>query len=407
MNRTITVSQLRRFVLTKQGLSGPYRFAGKAGALAYIRQAGCIQFDPIDICGRNAELTLQSRVRGVKKQDLYDLLYKDHVLVDHTDKELSIFPVEDWPHLARWRGTAARNVREFPDILPLMEQAMDYITAHGPVSAAQLPIPGTVRWNSAIHWSGSWSGKANAARSALEQLYSQGDLIIHHKEGTRKFYDLASRYIPDHILHAPDPCPALIDHIKWAILRRMGAMGVLWDRRSDALLGVWGMEASLRRRAFRELAEAGQIVALQADGLTQPFYMLAADLPLLEAALAGPAPKKRCEFIAPLDPLMWDRQMVEAIFGFRYRWEIYVPGDKRQFGYYVLPTTYGDRFVGRVEAVRNRESGTLEIRHVWLEPGVQQTKTLTAALTATAKRLAKFNDCPNLSFLAGVITIRT
>ena len=407
MSRTVSVQQLRRFILAKQGLSGSYRFAGKSGALAYIRQAGCIQFDPIDICGRNAELTLQSRVRGVKKQDLYDLLYRDHALVDYTDKELSIFPVEDWPCLARWRGTASRNVREFPDILPLMEQAVDYITAHGPVSAAQLPIPGTVRWNSAIHWSGNWSGKANAARSALEQLYSQGTLIIHHKEGTRKFYDLASRYIPDHILTAPDPCPALIDHVKWAILRRMGAMGVLWDRRSDALLGVWGMDAALRRRAFRELAEDGKIIALRADGLAQPFYMLSSDLPLLEEVLTGPAPKKRCEFIAPLDPLMWDRQMIEAIFGFRYRWEIYTPAEKRQFGYYVLPVVYGDGFVGRVEAIRNRESGTLEIRHVWLEPGVRQTKGLTAALTGAARRLARFNGCHDLSFPADIITTRS
>ena len=69
MKRCVSIPDLRRFILAKQGLSGPCRFSGKAGALSYIRQAGCIQFDPIDICGRNAELTLQSRVKGVKKQE--------------------------------------------------------------------------------------------------------------------------------------------------------------------------------------------------------------------------------------------------------------------------------------------------------------------------------------------------
>lgn len=72
---TITKQQATKFILAKQGLIGSYRFAGKAGAYDYIRQAGCIQFDPVDVCGKNAELTLQSRVKGFKKSMLWELLY--------------------------------------------------------------------------------------------------------------------------------------------------------------------------------------------------------------------------------------------------------------------------------------------------------------------------------------------
>ena len=60
----LTKAQARRFILAKQGLLGRCRFSGKEGALSYIRQAGCIQYDPVDVCGKNAELTLQARVRG-------------------------------------------------------------------------------------------------------------------------------------------------------------------------------------------------------------------------------------------------------------------------------------------------------------------------------------------------------
>lgn len=387
----ISLRELRRYILIRQGLLGPYRFEGKAGALAYIRQAGCIQFDPIDVCGRNAELTLLSRVKGVRKEDLYELLYVDRALVDHTDKEMSIVPVEDWPYLARWRGTAARNMQGFAEVAALADRAVAYIAENGPASAAELPIEGTVRWNSAIHWSGSWSGRTNAARSVLEQLYSQGRLVIHHKLGTRKYYDLAERHIPAAILEAPDPCPETIDHVKWGILRRIGAAGVLWDRRSDMLLGIWGMDAALRRRAFRELAEEGRICPLSVEGLSTPLYMRAEDLPLLEQAAAASAAKARCEPIAPLDPLMWDRDLVEAVFGFRYRWEIYVPAEKRQYGYYVLPLLYGERFAGRVEAVDDKKAGVLEIRHVWLEPGVRRTKSLERAMDGAFRRLARFN----------------
>ena len=100
---TMTREQARRFILRKQGLLGKYRFVGKSGAYEYIRQAGCIQYDPVDVCGKNAELTLQSRVRGFTRQMLADLLYKDRLLVDYTDKELSIRPNRETRRLKNWK----------------------------------------------------------------------------------------------------------------------------------------------------------------------------------------------------------------------------------------------------------------------------------------------------------------
>ena len=94
---TLTRRQARRFLLLHHGLIGAYRFRGKQGAYDFVRQAGCIQFDPVDVCGKNAELTLQSRVQGFTKQTLWQLLYRDRLLVDYPDKNLSILSTEDWP----------------------------------------------------------------------------------------------------------------------------------------------------------------------------------------------------------------------------------------------------------------------------------------------------------------------
>ena len=91
----ITIEEARRFILGKQGLLGSHRFVGKGGALQYIQQAGCIQYDPVDVCGKNAELTLQSRVKGFTRSMLAELLYVDRLLVDYSDKELSIWSRED------------------------------------------------------------------------------------------------------------------------------------------------------------------------------------------------------------------------------------------------------------------------------------------------------------------------
>jgi uncharacterized protein YcaQ len=84
---TLTNRQARQFMLLKHGLLGEYRFIEKQGVLDFVRQAGCIQFDPVDSCGKNAELTLQSRVKGFTKNTLYELLYNDRKLVDYPDKK--------------------------------------------------------------------------------------------------------------------------------------------------------------------------------------------------------------------------------------------------------------------------------------------------------------------------------
>lgn len=150
----LTNRQARQFMLLKQGLTGEYKFIGKQGAADFVRQAGCIQFDPVDVCGKNAELTLQSRVKGFTKRTLYELLYEDRMLVDYPDKNLSVFPVEDWPYFERYRKAAKESGMRFPELAALEDRAKEYIARKGAVSSDELPVEGDIYWHSAIHWSG-------------------------------------------------------------------------------------------------------------------------------------------------------------------------------------------------------------------------------------------------------------
>ena len=224
---TITKQQAAQFILAKQGLIGSYKFAGKEGAYDYVRQVGCIQYDPVDLCGKNAELTLQSRVKGFKKSMLRELLYEDRKLVDYVDKELSIWPAEDWPYFASFRNYSRRMGDTFEGMKELKKEATSYIKKHGPVCSDTLPIEGEIYWHSFIHWSGHWDKKSPAARSVLEQLYTDGELIIHHKKGSRKYYDLAKNRLPDAVLKAKNPCRNDREFITWRVLRRIGAVGLL------------------------------------------------------------------------------------------------------------------------------------------------------------------------------------
>ena len=144
----------------------------------------------------------------------------------------------------------------------------------------------------------------------------------------------------------------------------------------------------------RRLEEAGCILPVRVEGIRFPLYLLSESLPLLEAVLAGGADlKPRLEFLAPLDPMMWDRKLIEALWGYQYSWEIYTPQVKRKYGYYVLPMLCGDRFIGRIEPKADRKAGILTVSNIWLEPGVRQTKKLSGMIDSAVQRLAKFNGC--------------
>jgi len=389
----LTNQQARQFILLKHGLLGEHKFHGKEGAMDFIRQTGCIQFDPVDLCGQNAQIMLHSRVKGITKAAFHELLYTDRQLVDYPDKNLSIMPVTDWPYFERYRAAAKAGGQRFEGMAELEEQALAYIRENGPANSDSLPLKGGIRWHSSIHWSGSGNSTTKAGRAVLEQLYSTGKLIIHHKKGTRKYYDLAENHIPYEILSAPDPLPNEIEHQKWRVLRRIGAVGLLWNRPSDAWLYIQNLNSARRNEIFCVLLDEGKITPVTVEGITHKFYIRTEDMQLIEEVKKAPSQKPRCELIAPLDCFIWDRKVINALFHFHYSWEIYTPPDKRKYGPYVLPIIYGEGFAGRIEAICDRKNKTLIVKNIWFEDGINQTKKLQTAIDRCIKRFAKFNNC--------------
>ena len=143
-----------------------------------------------------------------------------------------------------------------------------------------------------------------------------------------------------------------------------------------------------------ELCEAGKIRAVMVEGIKQTFYYRSEDEGLMNEVLDGTADlKPRMSFIAPLDPLMWDKQLISSIWDYQYSWEIYTPADKRKYGYYTLPVLFGDRFVGKIELAPDKEKGVLVVKGLWWEPGVRQTKKLNSALDKALKEFSRFNNC--------------
>jgi len=385
--------QARLFLLLKHGLLGKYKFSEKKGALDFIRQTGCIQFDPVDICGKNSELTLQSRVKNFSKNTLYELLYKDRKLFDYPDKNLSIIPIEDWPYFERYRKASRDNIKKYPEIKNFIKQVKSCIREKGAICSSDIDIKGDSYWQSAIHWSAG----NKMSRSVLEHMYSTGELIIHHKKGTRKYYDLSPLYISEKILNTGEPLRSGFDHMKWRVLRRIGAVGLLWNRSSDAWLYIQGLNGGTRDEIFKSLMEEKKITEVSVEGLRDALYCKTEDIKLIESINKNPEFEPRCEFIAPLDCFIWDRKLIKALFNFEYTWEIYTPPEKRIYGVYVLPVLFGDKFIGRVEPVCDRKTKTLNVKNFWYEKDVKLTGNIKQALKDCVKRFAVFNDCKNIT----------
>lgn len=377
----LTNKEARQFILIKQGLLGDYKFKGKQGILDFVHQAGCIQFDPIDICGKNAELVLQSRIRNFKKVMLYDLLYKDRKLVDYFDKNLSIFAVEDWKYFERERENHRRWERSHGEITEVHDKVMDMILQKGPLCSADLEINEKVDW----YWSST-----KLSRAALEHMYFSGELAIHHKKGTVKYYDLIENCIPENILSESEPFPDDFEHKKWRVMRRISSLGLLWNRASDAWLGIPGLKSNERNDIFSSILLAQSIAPVNIEGVKYTCYCSTEDIPLIDYIKTKPHLKKRCEFIAPLDNMMWDRNLIKAVFDFDYKWEIYTPKAERKYGYYVLPILYGEQFIGRIEMVSDKKNHKLNVLNIWYEPNVRITKTIEENIKKAIKRFEGF-----------------
>jgi uncharacterized protein YcaQ len=250
-------------------------------------------------------------------------------------------------------------------------------------------------------------GPTTLSRAALESLYFRGDLVLHHKKGTIKYYALAEDYISEEILRAKDPNLTEEEYLEWRVLRRIGGVGLLWNKPSDAWLGIDGLKAANRKNIFKKLLADNKIIEIRIENINDTFYCLSEDKPLIDRVVGNEDFIKRTEFIAPLDNLMWDRKLIKKIFNYEYKWEIYTPIVERKFGHYVLPVLSGDIFVGRIEALNDKKLKQLIVKNFWFEDDIFNKSIFIDDIYDCIKRFADFNNCESIKIECEMIKNRT
>jgi uncharacterized protein YcaQ len=375
----ISTDVARRYLALHHFLAPPRSLpSGDAGILAIFDRLGSIQFDPIDVAGRNHDLVLLARVAGYRREQTDRLLYETRALFEAYNKGLSILPTAElpWYRVAWDRAGRRHEGGAFDEHAPLVEELLGRIRADGPMSATDVEPRAAIDW----YWR-----PTNQVRALLEALAEAGVLGLSRRDGNRRVYDLAERLFPSATLAHRAPVRDAFRHKLLSRYRAHGLLGTtgsaeLWygtfpylaDGTEDGLsLGAVG-----RKELHAELVERGDLLPVDVEGVRGTRYLPASDEERLDQAerevAAGEPPggeRPGVAFLAALDPLVWDRPFLRSLYDFDYIWEVYVPAAKRRWGYYVLPILHGDRLVGRIEPRVERKTDTLRIAGLWWEAG--------------------------------------
>ena len=381
----------RRLFLHRHALSEVP--AGKPDAteiMALIERLGFVQVDSINTVERAHHMILFARSPGYRPAQLRPLLEDSRELFEHWTHDASLIPTAFFPHwqlrFARDRERLVEKWRNWRDdaYLAKFDEVLAQVANHGPVTSSDVG-EGEERGK------GGW-WEWHPSKTALEYLWRTGALSVSRRDGFQKVYDLTERVHPEICLHRPSP----EDSIDWACNAAMDRLGFATSGEVAAFF------AAVRPDEAREWCRAalaqGSLLEIEVEGADGALRRSFARPDVLEAAQAAPELPGRVRILSPFDPALRDRNRTERLFGYFYRIEVFTPEPKRIYGYYTFPLLEGARLIGRLDARAERSSGTLQVRAVWPERGVQLSPARVARIEAELERLRRFSGCDSVAY---------
>lgn len=398
---TITPTTARRLAVMRQRLAGSRPAPTAEGLLELVRDLGCVQLDPISAVARSNLLVPWSRL-GNYEPALWDqLLWQDRSVFEYFAHAAAIVATEDYPihgyHMRRYQ-TSERpwvvHIRQWmKDNQALLDAVLWALKERGPISSKDFEEKATVSW-----WSSGWTNDRNINRM-LDFLWLQGTIMVAERRGQLRYWDLSERVLPDWT-----PREELTEHevVRRSTQKAVRALGVA--RKRDILQHFtrgryWGLP-----HVMDELEKEGCIIPVQLEGegaegkkWAGPWYVHIEDMPLLEK-LQNKDWEGRTTLLSPFDNLICDRARTELLWDFDFRIEIYVPKDKRKYGYYVLPILHGERIIGRIDPMMDRKAKRLNINNVYAEPGAPMNAATGKAIAGTIEDLAAFLGAREIAY---------
>jgi len=381
MPASLSIEQARKLVLHSQKLP-PASVSGTAlsATLTAIQHLSYIQIDTISVIQRAHHHTLWNRNPRYKPSHLEQLLAQKQVF-EYWSHAAAYLPMQHYRFsLIRKNAIACGEQNHwYKRDEKMIKHVLERITAEGPLMAKDFEHKGPKI--------AAWGSKP--AKQALEYLFMQGDLMIPKRQNFHKVYDLTERVLPNDINTTP-PTPS--EHAHFLTKRFLLANGLGQLSEIPYLLK---QIKPLLSKALEEMLENNELISLEIKSVDEKnqYFALPESLALLEKPLA----RSKLKILSPFDNLLIQRKRMVALFDFDYQIECYVPQQKRQYGYFVLPILWRGRFAARIDCKADRKTGTLLIHRIFIEPWLKDTEAFIDAFQAELKNFMKFNQCHEIT----------
>ena len=384
----LTPEAVRLVMLAAQGLlTPPAAPAAKDDLLPTNRRMGYLQIDTIQVVQRSQNLVLWSRL-GDYSPEWLDEIHAEGQLFEYYAHALCYLPIE---YYATFRGRGLHDKRvgrywqgwaeKHPELLA---QVLEAVRENGPLSSLDFE---SERIES------GWGGVKHE-RLALDRLVVTGELMISRRENFRRYYDLRERVLPDW----DDADAQDLETVRNELaLKAVRALGV---GRADWVANYYYLLKTGMARRLEQLAKKGRLFQAAVDGWDQPVYLHPDNLSLAEKALADELKATHTTLLSPFDPLVADRDRSLELFDFDYRLESYTPAKDRQYGFFCLPILHRGRLVGRLDPKAHRKQKRMEVRALYLEPGVALDDDLAGGLKQTLDQFTAWHGMDSLHITA-------
>jgi uncharacterized protein len=305
----VSLDEARRIAVHAQLLDG-----SATDVLSTVRRLGFLQIDVVQPVERPQHLVLYSRLGPrYDRAELDRLLWEERALFEWN---AFIYPIEELP-LVRARIRSFRRSRHYKserwvhefltENAAFRRYVLRRLEREGPLLSRDLEDRSKGEKRDHRWWGSRMVGLM------LLSLHLYGEVTVVGRRGGERLWDLTKRWWPE-----------------------------------SETVSIREAERIREERAFR----------------TQGVRLVKGEWRAHPDAVDGPVPD-RAVLLSPFDRLVYDRDRAEALWGFRYRLEMFVPKAKREYGYYVLPLLVGDELAGRAEPRFDRKTGTLELLGAW------------------------------------------
>jgi uncharacterized protein len=343
----LTIAEARRVWLHAQRLDAVEPFGSGPGATrAAVAHLGYVQIDTIHVIERSHHHILFTRIPSYRRAHLHQAQSVDKTVVEYWTHALSYLPADalrfyvrhmrrDWERRVWFGDVSARDIR----------RVVSLIRKGGPITIRDVD-------NDALEDKTHLWASRKPTKRVLEAAFYKGLVTVSRRTGMVKTYELLTRHFGWKRLPRAASERETLDYLLERALRAQGIVSLDSICYQDA-----GRKPAMRRLVERRVRR-GELVPVHVAGAERLQHWIRP-----EALDAGPGPAEEpAHILSPFDPLVIQRKRFRLFFDYDYRFEAYVPKDKRVFGYFVCPVLVGDRIVAGLDLKTDRERQRLLVQ---------------------------------------------